>query len=243
MRKKIIKSQEQAQGRGIWKQFKLQQQEAFGFSEPGVPVIPAAVMWQNVTAGLAAATQSGTLTSTATTCTSMTATNGLYVGMGISGTGITAGTTIAAIVSSTAITLSLPATASGAQTLTFTLNDPNQSIWAGPPFGGFASPSPAAIATDTPDCPFNIPDVQTLALGSTWVPAPGRGLMVLTSGTTPMTIQYNINGSWTAVFTGTASVASTMYVMCDGVNVRVNCPTTAGSVTFYRERSSKSTSI
>ncbi len=62
----------------------------------------------------------GTLTSGATTCTSMSSTAALKIGMGISGTGIAAGTTIAAIVSGTAITLSANATQSGAQSLTFT---------------------------------------------------------------------------------------------------------------------------
>src|SRR5215469_8603917 len=172
----------------------------FGFTEPGVPTIPPAVMWQNVQAGLAAATQNGTLTSGATTCTSMTATNGLTVGMGITGTGIAPGTTIAAIVSSTAITLSLNATASGAQALTFTLSDPNNTIWAGP--SSFPAPTPAAIAADTPDCPFNIPDAQVLATTATYVPAPGRGVLVVAAGaTTPPAVQYNINGSFSSVWT------------------------------------------
>jgi hypothetical protein len=215
----------------------------FGFSEPGVPVIPPAVMWQNVLAGLAAA-QAGTVISGATTCTAMTATNGLYVGMGISGTGIAPGTTIAAIVSGTAITLSLPATASGSPTLTFTLNDPNNSIWAAG-FLGFPSPSPASIATDTPDCPFNIPDAQNLVTSAVYVPAPGRGVVTIAGGTvTASTIQYNINGTWTTIYTGTISATVGFYVMADGVNVRWQCLSTTNSVfTFYRERSSKSTSI
>ncbi len=66
------------------------------------------------------ATQSGTLTNGATTCTGLSDTTLLAVGMLISGTGIASGTFISAIGSSTAITLSKNATASGAQTLTFT---------------------------------------------------------------------------------------------------------------------------
>lgn len=226
-----------------WQNFLQQQQEAFGFSEPFLPTIPLAVMWQNILAGLAAA-QAGTIIAGATTCTAMTATNGLYIGMPVSGTGVAPGTTIAAIVSSTAITLSLPAVTSGSPTLTFGLNDPNQSIWAGPGSTSiFPSPSPAAILTDTPDCAFNIPDAETLAIGANVVLAPGRGILTLASGSTGMQLQYNINGSWVTIFTGTASVTSAIYIMADGTNVRVNSPTTAGVATFYRERSSKSTSI
>jgi hypothetical protein len=64
-------------------------------------------------------TMVGTLTISATTCTGLTTTVGLAVGMSIVGTNIPAGCTIAAIVSATAITLSANATASGAQSLTF----------------------------------------------------------------------------------------------------------------------------
>src|SRR5215469_14913480 len=215
----------------------------FGFTEPGVPTIPPAVMWQNVQAGLSTATQNGTLTSGATTCTSMTATNGLTVGMGITGTGIAPGTTIAAIVSSTAITLSLNATASGAQALTFTLSDPNNTIWAGP--SSFPAPTPAAIAADTPDCPFNIPDAQNMTTSATYVPATGRGVVVMASGTVAASkIQYFVNGSWVDIYVGTISASTPFYVMCDGVNVRWQClSTTNTTFTFYRERSSKSTSI
>jgi hypothetical protein len=176
----------------------------------------------------------------------MATTNGLYPGMAVSGTGITPGSVIATIVSSSSITLNLPTISgtTGAQALTFTLNDQNQTIWSGPGSTSlFPGPSFAAISTDTPDCPFNIPDAQVLAAGATYVFAPGRGLLALASGTTGMQLQYNINGSWVTIFTGTVSGTSVIYVMCDGVNVRVNSPTTGGTATFYRERSSKSTSI
>lgn len=64
-------------------------------------------------------TLTGTLTSAATTCTGLSSTVGLFVGMSIVGTNIPAGCTIAAIVSLTAITLSANATGTGAQSLTF----------------------------------------------------------------------------------------------------------------------------
>jgi hypothetical protein len=244
MKKLSFKQQDQAFQK--WRFFKRQQQGTFGFTEPGLPTIPSAVMWQNVLAGLAAA-QSGTLTAGATTCTSMTATNGLTVGMGISGTGVVSGTVIAAIVSGTAITLSLAATVTGTPTLTFTLNDPNQSIWGGQYASGQSFPAPpgSAIATDTPDCPFNIPDAQVLAAGALYTPSPGRGVLVVAAGaTTAPAVQYNIAGTWTSVLTFPVSSTSSAYIMADGVNVRYNNLASANSTfTFYRERSSKSSSI
>jgi hypothetical protein len=217
----------------------------FGFTEPGVPVIPSAVMWQNTTAGTVGPTITGTLTSGATTCTSMAATNGLTVGMPISGTGIAPGTTIAAIVSGTAITLSLAATASGAQALTFTLSNPQQSIWG--PGASFPSVPAPQVATDAPDCPFNVPDAQVLVTLATYTPAPGRGIVTFTgSATTAPSIQYNINGTWTDIIIGstTPATVTTAYIMADGVNVRFNNKGTTATCTytFYRERSSKSTS-
>jgi hypothetical protein len=214
---------------------------AFGFSEPGVPVIPLAVMWQNVTAGGTGTTMSGTLSSASINITSLAATNGLTPGMTVSGTGITPGSTIATIVSSTAITLNQPTISgtTGAQTLTFGLSDPEQSVWAGGSTSIFPSPPLANILTDTPDCPFNIPDAQVLLIGANYVPAPGRGLVTIPTATGA--IQYNINGSWVSVFVAAANVTC-MYIMADGVNVRF-LATAAGTFTFYRERSSKSTSI
>ncbi len=62
----------------------------------------------------------GTTTATSTTISSIADTSGLFPGMGISGTGIPAGATVATIASGTSITISAAATASGAVTLTFT---------------------------------------------------------------------------------------------------------------------------
>jgi hypothetical protein len=214
---------------------------AFGFSEPGVPVIPLAVAW------LVTSTQNGTLSSASINITSLTSTVGMQPGQPVSGTGITPGSTIATIVSATAITLNQATISgtSGAQSLTFGAFDPNQTIWSGPGWGGFPSPPLTAIITDTPDCPFNIPDVQVMATTVLYTPAPGRGLVTVASGTTTAAaIQYNINGSWVTVFSGTISATATMYIMADGVNVRFNnLSATASTFTFYRERSSKSTSI
>ena len=65
-------------------------------------------------------TQTGTLNNTVTV-TGLSDTTQLVVGMNVTGTGIQATSTIATIPSSTSITLSLAATLSSAQSLTFTL--------------------------------------------------------------------------------------------------------------------------
>ena len=212
----------------------------FGFSEPGVPVIPAAAQWlASVTT-----TQSGTETTGSTTITGLTATAGLSIGQQVTGTGIPNGSYITSIPSGTSIVINQAATATGSNTLTFYPYDANQSNWAGV-FSGFSGPPAAAIATDTPDCPFNIPDTQPLAAAATYVPAPGRGVFTMpTFTTTAGALQYNVNGTWTSVIIGSTAAVSWGYSMFDGVNVRFNNLGSA-SATFvlYRERSSKSTSI
>lgn len=65
------------------------------------------------------ANQTGVLTSTDTTVTGLQDTSILVVGMEVSGTGIAANTQIASITNSTTIELSIAATASGSQTLSF----------------------------------------------------------------------------------------------------------------------------
>ena len=69
--------------------------------------------------------QTGTLTSGATSVTGLTATSQLAVGMPVTGTGIAPGTAISKINSDTQITLSVAATVNGPQALTFfSLNEP-----------------------------------------------------------------------------------------------------------------------
>lgn len=63
--------------------------------------------------------QTATLTSAATTCTGLTSTVGLFVGMSVVGTNVAAGCTITAIPSGTAVTLSANSSGTGAQSLTF----------------------------------------------------------------------------------------------------------------------------
>jgi hypothetical protein len=196
---------------------------------PAIGPIPAAASWvynQFVETGN---THSNTTLDTLATGTSM-----LQVGQPVSGTGIVPGTTIASITNATTVVLSVAATATGTGvTITFGASPSIGSI-----FSNDASwATPISTAVDVPGCAFAIPETQTLNAGSTFVPAPGGGFITLTSGTTPMTIQFFINSVWTTIFTGTASVGSTFgLIACDGGNVRINCPTTAGAFTFYRYR-------
>jgi hypothetical protein len=185
----------------------------------------------------------GTTTNTSTAVTALTnppGTANLAVGQPVSGTGIVAGTTIAQIVSITALTLSIAATASGSPSLTFGAYNPQQSLFA---YGaGSFYAFPPATSVPTVGSAFMVPEVEILPTTVTWIPAPGRGIMTLASGTTTAAvIQYNIAGTWTTVFTGTISATVSLYLMCDGTNVRVNnLSATATTFTFYRELSSKS---
>ena len=212
---------------------------SFGFADSAsFPNVPAPLAW------VGPFVLTGTLANSATTCTAITnppGTAGLFVGQTVSGTGITPGTTIAAIVSITAITLSQNTTASavGAQTLTFGSGDPTTSVYAGSSgFYPFRNPLSVPVIGGA----FDVPDIQLLAVNGTYLPAPGRGIVTILSSTTAATIQYNINPTptWTNIFVGTASTTVATYIMCDGTSVRWNSPTTASTFTFYRELSSKS---
>lgn len=66
-------------------------------------------------------TRSGTLTNGSAAVTGLSTTLDMWVGMPVEGAGVPAGTTVASITSTSAITLSANATASGAQTLTLFL--------------------------------------------------------------------------------------------------------------------------
>jgi hypothetical protein len=163
----------------------------------------------------------------------------LAVGQLVSGTGIVNGTTISALGSATsgALTLSQATTASASGTgvtLTFGPVPGLASVFTSAAWYGVPSPT----LTDVPGCPWAIPEAQTLLAGSTFIPAPGYGKIVLTSGTTVMTIQFQTAAStWTTTDSGTASAASSYFTMfADGGNVRINCPTTNGSFIFYRLR-------
>jgi hypothetical protein len=103
--------------------------------------------------------------------------------------------------------------------------------------------NPNYATGDVPDSYIEIPDTQTVALNTQYVIPPGWGGMIVTSGTTAA--QYQVQqptssggaaGNWVTLATGTASVAVWMFFMSDGVNFRINSPTTATTVVFYRFR-------
>ena len=236
MKRKILKGP-------VWQDFIQQQQEvSIGFND-GFGPVPAPLAW------VGPFVLTGTLANTATTCTGITnppGTAGLFVGQTVSGTGITPGTTIAAIVSISAITLSQNTTSSavGAQTLTFGSGDPLSSVFS-QPAGFFPFRNPLSVPV--PGSMFDVPDVQILAAtggaSAIYIPAPGVGVVTVASGTTAAAvIQYNINPTptWTTIYTGTISATVAFYVRTDGVSVRWNnLSATASTFTFYRELSSK----
>jgi hypothetical protein len=224
----------------VWQEFIQQQQEvSIGFNDSAsFSPVPAPLAW------VGTYVLTGTLANSATTCTAITnppGTLGLFVGQTVSGTGITPGTTIAAIVSATAITLSLNTTASavGAQTLTFAPGSPAQSAFA---YQAGLFPFRNPLSVPVVGSMFDVPDVQILAAtggqGAIYVPAPGVGLVTIASGTTAAAvIQFNINPTptWTTVYTGTISATVSTWIETDGTSVRWNnLAATASTFTFYR---------
>jgi hypothetical protein len=207
-------------------------------ANPAVTPIPTAANWIY-------SNYSGFTCTLANSSTAMTAinigTSMLQVGQVVTGTGIVNNppTTIAAIVSATAITLSQNTTASASGT-TVAVNFQGIPGLQSGQFGNYSFyAQPIATATDVVGCVFAIPEVQVLNAGSTFIPAPGVGLLALASGTTAMTLQFQTAAAtWTSIFTGTASATTYMQGLIDfdGGNVRINCPTTAGGFTLYRLR-------
>jgi predicted porin len=167
------------------------------------------------------------------------------VGQPISGLNILANSFIT-VVGATTVTINQATASSGAATG----NVVTPGLQAGAvgsttqnaaPFGNnqFAGlPSAAALAADVPGCPFWIPESQSIFATFAFIPAYGEGNLSLTSGTTAAQIQQQTSaGSWTTIFTGTAS--TTVWVLgvtFDYGNVRINFPVTAGSFIFYRFR-------
>jgi hypothetical protein len=140
--------------------------------------------------------------------------------------------------------LNTTSSAAGAQTLTFAAGDPSQSVYA---YQAGLFPFRSPLSTPVLGGMFDVPDVQILAAtggqGAIYVPAPGRGIVTIASGTTAAAVvQYNINPTptWTTIYTGTISATVAFYVVTDGASVRWNnLSATASTFTFYRELSSK----
>lgn len=240
IKRRNYRYQEQAEIRDMLKRFLSQQQYSImNFpANPAITPIPTAANWiySNYPGFTATLANSSTAVTAVNIGTSM-----LAVGQVVTGAGIVNNppTTIAALPSATTITLSQNTTASASGTgvaLNFQgfpgLNSPtfsNNTFFA----------QPAVSAVDVLGCVFAIPEVQVLNAGSTFIPAPGLGLLALASGTTAMTVQLQTAaGTWTSIFSGTVSVTSYYQGLLDfdGGNVRINCPTTAGGFTLYRLR-------
>lgn len=223
-----------------WLRFFQQQQEAVAWfnQNPQLTPIPPAGAW--IYSGIS---QTGTLASSTAVTALSVGTSFLAVGQVVTGTGIVNNppTTIAAIGSGTAITLSQAATASGAQTLTFQ-GVPGLQSPAFSNFQFFGVPSPAAAALDIPGHPWAIPESQTINAGATFIPAPGGIALFLmgSSTTTAATIDCQFSaGAWTAVYTGTVGSAaySNPIDAFDGGNIRVNNRGSAAlAFTIYRWR-------
>jgi hypothetical protein len=207
---------------------------------PGLGPVPAAGAWlysnyPGITATLANS-------STAVTAINI-GTSFLKVGMVVTGAGIVNNppTTISAIGSSTAITLSQATTSSASGTgvaLNFTGIPGLQGTQFGN-YGFYGVPDPTL--TDVPGCAWAIPETQTLNPSAVFTPAPGQGWISLAAGTTTATsIQINLNPTptWTTIFTGSTSAATVFTgIWSDGTNLRINLAgSVAAAFTFYRQR-------
>jgi len=200
---------------------------------PGVAILNAPAIAASIptpSPWITAVTQNGTTSAGSAIITALTATANLNVGQPVTGTGVPAGSVITSIDSATQIHISLPATAAGTVSLSFLLWSPfNTGSFAGG-FQGYSIPNPV---NDVPGCLFEIPNLQTMAAGSTYVLPPGSGFIVLTSGTTAMQLQAfqgTSSPGWVTLGSGTASVTSLLPF------ISVNCPTTAGTLTVYQLR-------
>jgi hypothetical protein len=206
---------------------------AFSLNPPIQPV-PTAGAWiyNNIS-------QTGTTANSSTAVTALAVgTSFLMVGQPVSGQNILPNTTIAVIVSATAITLSQQTASSGAGTGTLTFGTaPNlQSAFSASSL--FALPLSSLV--DVPGSDVDIPEVQTINAGATFIPAPGEGYFTLaTSTTTAATIDIQIGavGTWVSFLVGSTAAATTYYVAIDGGNFRFNNRGSAAQTfTFYRWR-------
>jgi len=102
----------------------------------------------------------------------------------------------------------------------------------------FYQQPPYGTATDTPDCYFQIPNVQTIAATTgTYVIPPGIGYISVpntASTTVALQLQVGTVGTWVTLGPGTAATAIVYFYVADGVNVRLaNTGAASVSVTIY----------
>lgn len=202
------------------------------------PSIPTPAPW------MVSFSQSITLTSGSAVLPTTTTTQfNLY--QPASGTGIPAGAYIVSINPGVSVTLNVPATVSGAQTITFGLANQSQSSNAqllGSSWQGFPLPpllTQAGAFADVNGCLLEIPNSQAIPANGTYIIPPGEGMMLLTSGTTAaqyQEFQGTTAPAWTTLISGTVSATVLLPFMSDGANYRINSPTTASTVVFRQWR-------
>jgi len=194
---------------------------------PGAAPVPTPATW------IGAVTITGTLTSGSTAVTTMATTGGLAVGQPVSGTGVAPGSSVAAIVSATAITLSLAATASGANALAFAAFLPNQSAFAGA--STFFAQPPAG--SQTPDCVVETPNVQTIANGASYVLPPFTGMIQIVTGSGTIAqyqVQQGTVGTWVTLETLGANLSVVKGgLMGEGTNFRYASSGGVTTITVY----------
>lgn len=105
----------------------------------------------------------------------------------------------------------------------------------------FYQKPPYGTATDTVDCFFDIPNVQTVAATTgTYVIPPGMGYCSVpntASTTVAFQLQVGSAGTWVTLGAAAAATAISYFYVSDGVNVRVANTGAAGvNVTFYPTR-------
>ena len=108
--------------------------------------------------------QSGTITNGSSNVTGLTSTRGIFAGMGVSGTGISGGTTVSSVTGASTLTLSANASSSTTTSLTFSVPPPASNsrcdyVSLDPATGlptwtpGIPSATPAVLATPTANLP------------------------------------------------------------------------------------------
>ena len=111
--------------------------------------------------------------------------------------------------------------------------NPRQSVWANPTT---LFPQPAPY-TDVVDSYWQVGEVQNLAAiaANFYIPAPGRG--VVQTAVAHGLLQFNIAGSWTTVWTNTATTF--IWMEFDGLTARwLSDGTINAGLNFYRIRQS-----
>lgn len=96
---------------------------------------------------------------------------------------------------------------------------------------------PYGTAPDTPDCYFDIPNVQSIAATSGYVIPAGAGYISVpnTASTTfQLQLQVGTLATWVTLGAPAAATAAVYTYWSDGANVRMyNAGAAAGNVTFY----------